>query len=941
MNSTLPAGAKLRTVRAPFGSLPVPLTTFVGRQRDQAEVEDLLGRARLVTLVGPGGAGKTRLAERVARTLADTGTTVRWVELAPVAEADGVVQAIQNAVRAPDGTEPTAADAVVAALGPGPSLLVLDNCEHQLDAIAGVLRDILAAGPSITALATSREPLGIGGEATWDVDTLPVPAGRPGLSAADVLATPAGQLFVDRAKAANAGFRLDDDAADDVARLVRRLDGLPLALELAAVRCRAMGPAALADALDDRFALLVGGDRTAVARQRTLQASVDWSHDLLPEPERVLLRRLGIFAGPFTARAAEAVTATGSLTMGQVLPGLIRLVDKSLVVRVPGPSIDRYRLLETIRAFALDQLDDAGERAEITERHVQFFTARAAAIAVGMDDRQRDAFLPVVDIELADLDQARRDALEAGEVEVAASIATDLTRYWCARGHYRAATEAQAALLPAVPTLEPRPAARLLWGAAHVALSQGDVLTAGGRAIDAVELARRADDLTTLGRALAAHAGALSAIDPSAAAVVFAEAATVARAAGDRWSLGVALVNQAMAIVHVGRGDRAVEQLAEGQEIGLALGDTTLLAWHAVAVGWLANRDGDMAVAEAHLREAIALAEEAGDLTPVDLATGFLAEALAWQGHGDDAIAMLEPVLARLGQQGAVSMAGPLGLEMGNVLLLAGEAQAGLGFFSSSLAHPVVALIAYLRAQGDLGQGACLLALGRAEEALESLERCVGFTGDSSPWVESMGKVLLGEARARCGHERPYDVAVEGLQLAVDVGFALVQIEAVEMFAAVSAGLGEEEAAFGARLLGAARAERAIRGVIPAVVGLSRGAEAEAAAVAALGAERCAEAMALGAATGLRPAARDAIDAFGPGPGAGAGARARPVSGWGSLTPAELRVAELAARGLSNPRISEDLFISRETVKSHLSRIYVKLDVSGRAELAAAWAIRG
>ena len=261
-------------MRDPIGGLPVPLTSFVGRQLDQAEVGDLLERARLVSLIGPGGSGKTRLALQVARTARDAGTPVHWVELAPVADPDGVLRAVQTAVQARDDGGPTPIEALATAIGPAPAVLVLDNCEHQIEPAARLARDLLAAAPTVTVLATSREPLSIGGEATWDVKAMAGPEPSDDLTAEELLATDAGRLFLDRARAANPGFRLEDHEAAAVGRVIRRLDGLPLALELAAVRCRALGPTGLADALDDRFSLLVGGDRTADERQRTLLASV-------------------------------------------------------------------------------------------------------------------------------------------------------------------------------------------------------------------------------------------------------------------------------------------------------------------------------------------------------------------------------------------------------------------------------------------------------------------------------------------------------------------------------------------------------------------------------------------------------------------------------------------------------------------------------------------
>jgi predicted ATPase len=365
-----------RAVAPPTGGdvLPRRLSSVVGRDHDVRAVSERLHEARVVTLTGPGGVGKTTLALEVARRagppLADA---VHLIRLAAVdVDADvATVFATQLGVVGGPGTD--SADAVVARLRGRRVLLVVDNCEHVVDDVAALVEHLLEATGDVRVLATSREALAVPGEMQVAVGPLTVPAET--VDPDGIAATPSVQLFVERARAVRPGFVLDAESAPVVAAICRRLDGIPLALELAAARMKALSPAAIAARLQDRFALLTAGPRTSEARHRTLRATIDWSHELLSEPERRLLRRLAVFRGGWTLAAAEQVCGFGGLVPADVPDVLFRLVDRSLVV--PEPATGRFRLLVTIREYALARLRDAGELDAALDRHLAYCTELA------------------------------------------------------------------------------------------------------------------------------------------------------------------------------------------------------------------------------------------------------------------------------------------------------------------------------------------------------------------------------------------------------------------------------------------------------------------------------------------------------------------------------------------------------------------------------------
>ncbi len=419
-------------------NLRAGLTSFVGRDADIAQVRELIGEYRLTTLIGPGGAGKTRLAVEASRTLLEQVPDGVWlVELAPVTDGADVPAAALAALDLRDpslvGREHAEdpSDRLITALRSRRVILALDNCEHVIDAAAALADRLLAECPEVRILATSREPLGITGEAVWPVEPLGLPP--EDLNGHDLLGYDAVRLLVDRARAARPGFAVTDDNAPEIARICRVLDGMPLAIELAAARLRTMTVAQLAGRLDDRFRLLTGGSRTALPRHQTLRAVVDWSWDLLTDPERVLLRRLAIFTGGASLEAVQRVCADHLVATDRVPDVVAALVDKSLVL-ISSDEAPRYRMLETIREYGLDRLNEAGEREELRRAHAAYFVELVETAEPHLRRAEQLDWLRRLKPEHDNINAALRGAISAGDAETAVRLVASAGWYWWLSG---------------------------------------------------------------------------------------------------------------------------------------------------------------------------------------------------------------------------------------------------------------------------------------------------------------------------------------------------------------------------------------------------------------------------------------------------------------------------------------------------------------------------
>jgi predicted ATPase/DNA-binding CsgD family transcriptional regulator len=640
--------------------LPADLTSFVGREREAAEVVRLLGGTRLLTLTGPGGVGKTRLAIHVARTASGSfADGIALAELASLTDGALVGPAVAAAVGVPDqasGGEPVVRS-LAAFLRPRVMLLVVDNCEHLVGACAELAETLLRGCPNLRVLATSRQPLGVAGEVAWPVPSL----GLPPTGAHDPAAHEAVRLFVERARAARPDFVLAADTGPAVVETVRRLDGVPLAIELAAARVAAMSPAEIASRLADRFALLTTGDRTAPARHRTLRATMDWSFDLLDAAEQRLFRRLGVFAGGFLLEAAEEVCSGDGIDPGAVLDLLAGLVSRSLVAARPEGRRTRYVLLETVRAYALERLAAAGESESVRGRHAAHYRDFVECAELRVRGPDQVAWLDRLDAEHDNI----RAALAYGadrpaELETALRIVGALWRFWGLRGY---ATEGRRWCARVLGVDEPgtagslpptSAAARALCTAAVLPFLQGDHRAALPFAEEAVRIGRQVGDPATLGPALIAfgavlfnhgeHARAKQLIDEQlslrwshdpreetarglhwratlaraagqldAARHDHEQALALARELGDLWYETQILSGLGLTAARAGDFAAARRAFAACLAVRERLRDGPGVAWSRINLGDAARAEGDLAAAGEHYRAALNVLQRVGD----------------------------------------------------------------------------------------------------------------------------------------------------------------------------------------------------------------------------------------------------------------------------------------------------------------------------------------
>jgi predicted ATPase/class 3 adenylate cyclase len=629
-----------RTLDARRANLPPQLTSFVGREEELAEVERLLDHTRLLTLTGPGGSGKSRLAVAVAEDLSPRYRDgACFVDLSPVTDPALVAAAVANALGVPEAAGRPVLEEVKDHLRHRELLGVVDNFEQVAEA-GPVLEELLGAAPRLRTMVTSRVALSLRGEQEYAVPPLAVP--DPERLAADrsaLGAVAAVRLFCERATAADPRFALTDENATVVAEICARLDGLPLAIELAATRTKVLAPSQILDRLAKRLSLLTSGSRSLPERQRTLRAAIAWSHDLLDPVERRLFARLSVFTGGWTFESAEAVCDPTELGLDP-LDGLTSLVDKSLIRRVAPPGRPlRFSMLETIREFASEQLAASGELEPLARRHGEHFLGLAVEVEPHLTGDDQGAWLDRCDAEHANLRAALRWAVDAGEAGRAQAAAGALWRFWQQRGHLAEGRRWLEEIL-AMPSGQAPTAARAkaLTGAGGIAW-WSDQKAARGFYDEALAIARRVGDPAGLAEALYNEAFAVAAEhDWASAARLLDESLELFRQAGDEPGVARVLAMQVVPDAMAGAWERVVAGIEDVVAIWRRLGDRLNLAFGLVWLAFAHGRAGRPEEARAAALEALELFREVGNHTGIALAFLDLAFLLTWEGRHADAV---------------------------------------------------------------------------------------------------------------------------------------------------------------------------------------------------------------------------------------------------------------------------------------------------------------
>jgi predicted ATPase/class 3 adenylate cyclase/DNA-binding CsgD family transcriptional regulator len=888
--------------------LPPQLTSFVGRKAQIAELSRSVAENRLITLTGPGGAGKTRLAVQVAGQIAaEFRDGAQYVDLAPITQPDLVPVTTAHTLGLTDVPGRSATDTVLRFLTDQQMLLLLDNCEHLLDETAAFVGAMLRACASVKVLTTSREPLGMTGEVIWRVSSLSI-------------TDEAVELFTDRARLVRPEFAITDDNTATVAEICQRLDGMPLAIELAAARVRALSVTDILTSLHDRFRLLTGGARTAVRRQQTLRASVDWSHALLTDVERVIFRRLAVFRGGFHLDAAQAVTADDHVQRHQVLDELTLLVDKSLLIAENTSGRTRYRLLETIRQYALEKLGESVESDAVRARHRDHYTRLALLLDQPSSAGQRE-HVEQAESEIDNLRAAFTWSCDTGDGEGALQLASALQPLWLTRGRVQEGLSWINAVLsdPCTPPEDMTPATYAR------ALADHAVLTATVGAPNGMEhperalaIAREAGEAGLLLQSLIA-CGCTAAFNAEVARTYLDEAGGLARESGDKWRLTQILWWQAYAAIVDGDPRAAFKAGQEGRELANEIGDRFVSRicrfW---GLGTAQMMRGELAQAAAQFHEIMAEAEADHDLLMRVACLCHLGHTLAWMGETEAAQAAATDAVEAASEFGGL-FEGLAYAPLAVAQLAAGDVAAALK--SSEMAAQRLSAMRELRMINANPIADVILAHGEVAAARRWADEAVAATAGCN-----LAMALTSRARVAIAQGDPEQAerdAREALAVAAAVDAHQITPDALECLAGLAADAGSYREA--ARLYGAADAVRQDTGAVRFKI-YDDGYKTEVDAVRdALGHSDFEGASAEGGAMSPLEAIAYARR--------GHGDRKRPISGWRALTPTERDVVRLVSEGLANKDIATRLFISPRTVQSHLTHVYNKLGVSSRVQL--------
>jgi predicted ATPase/DNA-binding CsgD family transcriptional regulator/tetratricopeptide (TPR) repeat protein len=902
----------LLTLDVEPNNLPVQLTTFVGRRDELSSIADLISSSRLLTLTGPPGCGKTRLAAQTAAEQIERWPNgAWWVDLCAVTDAASVAGQVAAATGVLVEPRAGALRALTVHLRDRRLLVCLDNCEQVLDGAAEVVETLLRACPDVSVLATSREPLGVSGEVVWRV---------PPISDGEALA-----LFVERASRVRPWLALDAANESVVRSICRELDGIPLAIELAAAWMGTLTPSQIAARLDARLALLVRGPRRAVPRQQTMAAAIEWSHDLLREPARGVFRRLAVFAGGFTLDAACAVCSSDDIDAASMFDLVADLVEKSLVVADELDRDGRYRLLETIRQYALDRLADAGEEHDVRIRHFDYFTRIAEAADHDVVHVDEDDALRRLSAEHDNLRSALEWAFAAGDPDRPRRLSAAMIHLWRLGGHPVEGLRYLRAALDLMPDDRTSRQAQLLCGVAAVAVPGGQVAVIAEAAERAYAVASECRDDTYAARALFLLAFVQAFVDFDRSWTLCLDAREHANRAHDPLVTDGAKIAQGILLSHRDRFADARPLLRDGYEGCVRRGNRYFAA---LALNYLDDEallTGQIGLACELAEEALAVAEPLADFQCVGQALAHLALARGYAGDIEGARRLLDPIVRSIDDADYRTYVPRLVPTLGKLHLWAADYEVALAWFERDVRYADPISPSQIVARSLPGLAAALRQLRRDDEANERAEQAIAAARHLEMWhVVADALEQAAHLAARDDTGTAENLHHEALALRVEHGLRTAYVDSLDALAALA--IDAESLPEAARIYAASSVAR------DAISYPRRPADEPeyGAAVhrlrSALGERTFATVWAEGATLTLDDAVAYVRRAR--------GARGRPTSGWDSLTPAELDVVRLAAEGLTNPEIGQRLFMSRGTVKTHLAHVFAKVGVANRTELA-------
>jgi predicted ATPase/DNA-binding CsgD family transcriptional regulator len=893
----------LRSLDRIANNLPVELTTFVGRYQELAAVDVLLGRERLVTITGSGGSGKTRLAAHAAAASDRWRDGVWWIELQSVSDPRTVANVIASGIGALIDPIGGPLRSLARHLRDRRVLLCLDNCEHVVAGAAEAVEALIASCPDVTVLVTSREPLGVPGETVWRLPTL--------------VADEAVELFVDRARHVRDDFTVGPGDEVVLRRLCAGLDGIPLAIELAAAWASTLTLQQIVAGLDDRFTLLVRSIRGAAARHQTLAASIDWSHDLLDERDRMVFRRLAVFRGGFTLDAAQAVG-----DRNDVLVALRALVDKSLVTVDERDGLSRFHLLETVRQYAERRLDEAGEHGATCDRHLDNLLAIAEAIEPELD-RDKDAWCAVLDPEYDNLRAALDWGLAITDPERGRRLAAATSWLWNLYGRGREGVCFMRRAIDRAPGDRSILQARLMTGYAMI----GDTVapTDLGPVREGAGIAADHNDERLQGRCLTLTAVGTFYKDFDAGWQLCDEAARCARAVGDEFGLDAARALQGLILHFRDQHGEAGDLLQRVADRLIRRGDRGIASTVLVCQSNSALYTGDVPAAHQLAGQAADVARPLRDYHRVGTTLSQLALLRGIGGDVDSGLQLLERFVHDVEGAGPEVFVPGMARTLGLLHLWGGDSEAAVRWLGPDALAAGPTADTHIDALAMPGLAEAQRRLGRVDEAHHVLRRAGGIARRMG-----MPRVLADVVEqqaflvAAADPDRAADLHHEALALRVDHGLRTFLVDSLDALAVLMAQANRPDDAI--RMIAAADQARHVIGYPRHRVNLPEHGDIVTALRATLGKDAFEEARAEGSGRALDEAVAYARRTRGP--------RRRPTTGWASLTPTELEVVRLVADGLSNPEIGTKLFMGRGTVKTHLSHVFAKLDVANRTELA-------